>query len=83
MRKNIKNKYIISTNNIAIGMVRNGGKIRFRSPKVRFPLTSPKRFLVSPKHSFVIDQFRRPSPSSGSLSRPSPVLSWLSETPPP
>jgi hypothetical protein len=60
---------LISNNNIATGMVRDGRKIRFRSPKVRFPPTSPKRFLVSPKHSFVIDQFRRLSHHPDSSSR--------------
>jgi hypothetical protein len=33
----------ISTNNIARGMVRDGRKIRFRSPKIRFPPT-PETF---------------------------------------
>jgi hypothetical protein len=39
------NLYKISTNNIAIGMIRDGHEIHFHPPKVRFQYTLPKRFL--------------------------------------
>jgi hypothetical protein len=42
---------IISTNNIARGMVRGGRKIRFRPPKVRFPPPCPETlFFLFLKH---------------------------------
>jgi hypothetical protein len=63
--------HIISTNNIAIGMVRGGRKIRFRPPKVRFQSTLyPETFSFF--FSFLTpDRIHRLSPSS-SLSSSAP-----------
>jgi hypothetical protein len=66
-----KSLQIISTNNIARGMVRDGRKYAFNSPKIRFLCYNtkyPKRFLYHNKAHLRDTRLPPPSPTSRSSS---------------